>query len=59
VLIENSQGIKTFCEIFKIIFLNRVLVKFWATKCFQQSYFCFKSFEIQKGFLFDETKAFP
>jgi hypothetical protein len=41
VLIENSQGIKKNCPIFKIIFLNRILVKFWKTKCFQQNYFCF------------------
>jgi hypothetical protein len=47
VLIENPQGIKTFCAIFKIIFLNRGLIKFWATKCFQQNYFVFKVLKFQ------------
>jgi hypothetical protein len=57
VLNKNPQGIKTFCAIFKIIFLNRFLIKFWATKCFQQNYIVFQGFEILKDFSFGKIEA--
>jgi hypothetical protein len=49
-LIENPQGFKTFCAIFKIIFSNRVLIKVWATNCFQQNYFVFKVLKLKRDF---------
>jgi hypothetical protein len=57
VLIENLEGIKTFCVIVKIIFLNKVLIFFWETKRFQKNIFCFQCFEIIKRFFFDKIKA--
>jgi hypothetical protein len=50
VLIEISQGIKTFCAIFKNYFLRKSFTKILGNQMLSTKLYCFQGFEIMKVF---------